>query len=159
MIESREEIAATRSASRAFVRRRARAAAVVAAVPVPGLDILVDAGLLVDVISRVNRNFGLTPQQLDELDTPRKLAAYRIIRRVGARFAGRLITVDLVVRALAAIGVNLGVEFAAKYLPIAGSVISSLLSYRIFRHLAYAHIDECVRISEELLAHPREPSS
>lgn len=153
MIESHEQIAAARRVSRAFVRRRARAAAVVAAVPIPGLDILVDAGLLVDVISRINRNFGLTPRQLDQLDTPRKLAAYRIIRRVGARFAGRVITVELVVRALAAIGINLGVEFAAKYLPIAGSVISSVLSYQVFRRLADAHIDECVQIAGELLEH------
>jgi uncharacterized protein (DUF697 family) len=154
VIRTAEEIAEVRRVSRALVRRRAKAAAAIAVVPLPGLDIAVDAALLVDIIPRISRSFGLTPEQLDKLESPRRMAAYKVIRRVGARFAGAVITADLIARTLATIGVELAIESVTKYLPIAGAVVSSVISYQVFRRIADAHIEECVKIVQTLIEEP-----
>jgi len=151
VIRTSDELDEVRRTSRALVRRRAKAAAVAAAVPVPGLDIAVDAALLIKVIPQISRSFGLTPEQLDKLDSPRRMAAYKVIRKVGAKFAGTVITAELVARTLATIGLDLAIESVAKYLPFAGAVVSSVISYQVFRRIADAHIEECVKIVQAMM--------
>jgi hypothetical protein len=152
VITTAEELEQVRRASRAMVRKRARAAAAMAVVPIPGVDIAVDVALLADVIPRISRSFGLTREQLDKLEGPRRLVVYKTIRRVGARFAGYVITAELVARALATVGLSLAVESVTKYLPIAGSIVSSVISYQVFRRIADRHIDDCVKIVQSLIA-------
>ena len=51
--------------SRKLLHKRAVIAAAASAVPVPGLDWAVDAAMLSRLIPEINREFGLSPQQLD----------------------------------------------------------------------------------------------
>ena len=57
--------------SRKLLNKRAMVAAAASAVPVPGLDWMVDAAMLSKLIPEINKEFGLTPQQLDQLE-PKK---------------------------------------------------------------------------------------
>ena len=57
--------------SRKMLHKRALLAGAVSAVPVPGLDWAVDAAMLSKLIPEINKEFGLTPQQLDSLN-PKK---------------------------------------------------------------------------------------
>ena len=56
-------------ASSKLLHRKALMAAMASAVPVPGLDMAVDAALLSRLLPRINAEFGLTPEQLDRILT------------------------------------------------------------------------------------------
>lgn len=151
MIESLEELERVRHNCQALVRRRARVAAALAAVPVPGVDLAGDLALLLEVIPAINRRFGLTPEQIESLENPTKVVIYRVIRKVGARFVGQMVTADLIISGISTFGVSLAAEAVAKYVPFAGTVVSGVLAYAIFTRIAYSHIEECVRVTRQVI--------
>jgi hypothetical protein len=51
-----------------MVTSRAGLSAGAAMVPIPGADIGADVTLLLEMIPAINRKFGLTPEQIDQLD-------------------------------------------------------------------------------------------
>lgn len=61
-VDNVEEI---RQRCRRMVSRTAVLAGGAGLVPVPGLDIAVDIGLLTGLMGRINHAFGLTPEQID----------------------------------------------------------------------------------------------
>ena len=136
---------------RRMVSRRATVAAGVAMVPVPGIDWLTDVAVLAKLIPDINHAFGLTPAQVERLAPDRQLVVYKAISAGGGLLIGRLITRDLVMRALRLVGVRLTTQQAAKYVPIAGQAVSAALTYSALRYVCEQHIRQCVAISEQLL--------
>ena len=84
---------------RKILHRRALVAAAAGAVPVPGLDWAVDAALLTRLIPRINAEFGLLPDQLDQLTPHERERVQKAIAMVGSVLIGKLITRDLVLKA------------------------------------------------------------
>jgi uncharacterized protein (DUF697 family) len=153
MIHTLEELDRTRRACRRMVRNRARAAAALSTVPLPGFDIAGDIAMLLELIPAINREFGLAPEQLEQLDGRWRIAIQRVVRRVGARFAGMAVTQEMITAALGRMSAQLAVESAVKYVPVAGSMIAAGIAYHAFRAIAYAHVDECTRVLREVLQH------
>ncbi len=61
MITSKEELDAVRLHCKAMVKKRALASGTMTLLPVPGVDIAADVGLLLELLPAINRQFGLTP--------------------------------------------------------------------------------------------------
>lgn len=147
-----EELDQTRRKCRRMVRQRARAAAALATVPLPGVDLAGDVALLLQLIPAINREFGLAPEQLEQVGAPWRIAVERVVRRVGARFVGMAVTKEMIAAALARLSVQLAAESAVKYVPFVGSAVAAGIAYHAFRAIAYAHVDECTRVLREVLA-------
>ncbi len=130
-----------------MVLRRAATSAGASVIPLPGLDIAADVGLLVKLLPAINRKFGLTPEQIEKLEPERKLVVYALISRGGKSLVGRAITKKLVLIALKRIGVQMTVKQAAKYLPFAGQVASAFLGFGAMMYLGTSHIDECYQVA------------
>lgn len=135
---------------RRMVRRRALLAAGVAMVPVPGLDWLTDVGVLVELLPRINQQFGLTPEQIERLAPERRLVVYKAISAGGGMLIGKLVTRDLVLMLLKMVGVRLTTQQAAKFVPIAGQAVSAALTYSALRFVCEQHIRQCIDISRQL---------
>ena len=143
----REVDAATRRA-RARLTKTAAFASAAAVIPLPGLDIAVDAAALIKLIPEINREFGLTPLQIEQLSPNKQLIIYKAIVAVGGAMVGKLITRDLVIEALKAVGVRLTVKQVAKYIPLAGQALSAAIGFAAMQYVGRAHIRECVRVIE-----------
>ncbi len=139
--------AATRRA-RARLTRTAAWASAASVIPLPGLDIAVDAAALIKLIPEINREFGLTPAQIEQLSPNKQLIVYKAIVAVGGAMVGKLITRELVVEALKAVGVRLTVKQVAKYVPLAGQALSVAIGYAAMQYVGRAHIRECARVVE-----------
>lgn len=150
-VANHEDLAKVRRDCRRMCRNRARAAAAIAAVPIPGAGIAGDVALLLQLIPAVNRAFGLAPEQLERLDSPMRIAVQRVLRRAGARFVGMAVTREMVIDALARMSVQLAASSALKYVPVAGTVVAGTLAYHAFRAVGYAHVDDCTRVVRALL--------
>ena len=148
---SPREIEAVVRHCRALVNRRGLLAAGVSAVPLPGLDWVTDVAVLMRLIPEINHAFGLTPEQIERLAPDRQVVVYKAISAAGGLLIGKLVTRDLVLRALRLVGVRLSAQQAAKYVPIAGQAISAALTYSSLRYVCEQHIQQCVAISRELM--------
>lgn len=131
---------------RKLLNRRALAAAAASAVPVPGLDWLVDAALLTRLMPAINAEFGLAPEQLDQLPKHKREQVQKAVSVVGSMLIGKFITKDLVIRAAAVVGKRLTAKQATKYVPIAGQALSALIGYTAIRYLGEEHIKDCVQV-------------
>ena len=134
--------------TRKLLNRRALVAAAASAVPVPGLDWMVDAALLSKLLPEIIALFGLTPVQLDKLPQHKREQVQKAVSVVGSMLIGKFITRDLVIRAVQAVGVRLTAKQAAKYVPLAGQAVSALIGYTAIRYLGEEHIRDCVQVAQ-----------
>lgn len=135
---------------RRLVTKRALVAAGVAVVPVPGVDWLTDVAVLLKLIPEINREFGLTPDQIERLAPDRRVVVYKAISAGGSLLVGKLITRDLVLHALRVVGVRLTTQQAAKYVPLAGQAASALLTFTALKYVCEQHIRQCMEVSRRL---------
>jgi uncharacterized protein (DUF697 family) len=136
---------------RRLVNKRALLAAGVAVVPIPGVDWVTDVAILLRLIPDINRAFGLTPEQVERLAPDRRLAVYKAVSAGGGLLVGKLVTRELVMQLLKLVGVRLTTQQAAKYVPIAGSAVSALLTFSSLKFVCEQHIQQCAAVSRQLL--------
>jgi hypothetical protein len=137
---------------RKMVSRRALASAGAVLVPLPGVDLAADIALLTQLIPAINREFGLTPGQIEDLSPRMKVLVYKAVVAFGGAMVGRLITRELVLRALAIVGMRVTTKTAAKLVPIAGQAVAAGLSYSAMRLVGESHVRDCRRVIEAVLA-------
>lgn len=144
-------IALVRERCRRLVRRRAMVSAGVSAVPIPGLDVVSDLGMFARLIEEVNREFGLTHEQVERLHPKFKLIAYEAAVGVGGMMVGKLITRELMLQLLKRAGVKAAARQASKLVPLAGQLVSAAIGFVAFRQIGYQHVDACAVVARELL--------
>ena len=135
--------------SRKLLNKRAMVAAAASAEPVPGLDWAVDAALLSKLIPEINKEFGLTPAQLDQLSPHKREQVQKAVTMVGSVLIGKLISRDLVIKAATKIGMRLTTKQLAKYVPFAGQIVAAAVGFAAIRYLGEEHMKDCVRVARE----------
>jgi uncharacterized protein (DUF697 family) len=135
--------------SRKLLNKRALIAAAASAVPVPGLDWAVDAAMLSKIIPEINREFGLSPAQLDQLDPRQRDQVQKAVAMVGSVLIGKFISKDLLITAAQKIGVRLSTKQLAKYVPFAGQIVSAAVGYAAIRYFGEEHMKDCIRVARE----------
>jgi uncharacterized protein (DUF697 family) len=154
-----DDLQAIAARCRKKVARRALLAAGVAMVPVPGLDWVTDVGVLVELLPAINREFGLTPEQIARLAPDRRLVVYKALSAGGGMLIGRIVTRDLVLKLLRMVGVRLTTQQAAKFVPIAGQAVSAALTYSALRYVCEQHIRQCIEVARLLQLPAPEPAA
>ena len=135
--------------SRKLLHKRALLAGAVSAVPVPGLDWAMDAAMLSKLIPEINKEFGLTPQQLDSLNPKKREQVQKAVAMVGSILIGKLISRDLVIAAATKIGMRLTTKQLAKYVPFAGQIVAATVGYAAIRYLGEEHMKDCIRVAQQ----------
>ncbi len=154
--KSLTELDRIRASCKTMVRRRAATSGGMSLIPIPGVDIAGDVGLLLQLIPAINQKFGLTPEQIDELDPRHKVLIYAMLKKVGSDLAGRAITKQLAVAALRKVGVRLATKQVLKYVPFAGQAAAVALSVTAMMYLGNSHIDACYEIARGAIKHEPE---
>lgn len=135
--------------SRKLLNKRALVAAAASAVPVPGLDWAVDAAMLSRLIPEINKEFGLSPAQLDKLEPKKRDQVQKAVAMVGSVLIGKFISRDLVIKAATKIGVRLTTKQLAKYVPFAGQIVSAAVGYAAIRYFGEEHMKDCIRVARQ----------
>jgi uncharacterized protein (DUF697 family) len=145
-----DEIARVREQCRALVKKRAAISAGVAAVPLPGVDILADLAAFATMVEEINMAFGLTPQQIERLQPRVRIVVYEAVASLGGMLVGKLITRGLVLRIFKKSGIKLAAKTVAKVVPLAGQVASAAIGFVLFRQMGYQHVDACVKVVQQV---------
>lgn len=132
--------------SRKLLNRRALAGAAASAVPVPGVNWLVDTTLMAKLVPAISAEFGLSPEQIARLPQRKREQVEKSAREVGSIVIGKYITRDLIIRMAAAVGRRLTIRQAAKYVPFAGQAVAAAIGYTAIRYLGEQHIRDCVEV-------------
>jgi len=140
------DIDAVRERCRKLVRRRAMVSAGVAAVPVPGLDVLSDMRLFAQLIDEINHEFGLSDEQIGHLRPTFKLIAYEASVGVGRMVIGKVVTRELVSHALRRAGMKTVARQAVKTAPFVGQLAAAGLGFFAFRQIGYQHVEACAKL-------------
>ena len=135
--------------SRKLLHKRALMAAVASAVPVPGLDWAVDAALLSKLIPAINKEFGLAPEQIDQLDPGKREQVEKAVTMVGSVLVGKFISRDLVIKAATKIGSRMATKQLAKFIPLAGQLVAASVGYAAIRYFGEEHMKDCIRVAQQ----------
>ncbi|MFC0251631.1 hypothetical protein ACFFJK_06995 [Massilia consociata] len=144
------EIELVRERCREMVRTRALMAAGVAAVPLPGLDVLSDLTTFTVLVEEVNKEFGLSQEQIERLHPRLRILAYQAAASVGGMLVGKLVTRKLVLLVFRRVGIRIAAKTVAKLVPIAGQVASAAIGFALFRKMGDQHVEACAKVAREL---------
>jgi uncharacterized protein (DUF697 family) len=134
-----------------LVNKRALLAAAGAVVPLPGLDIVVDVGLLAGMVPEISKRFGLAKEQVDEYDEATKLFVFELVRQTGAKLVARNVTRDTVLSLLKKMGVQTTGKRFSRFIPIVGSLVSGGIGFAAMRYLGKSHVDECYEVAKRIV--------
>ncbi|GHB08927.1 hypothetical protein [Salinicola rhizosphaerae] len=151
MINSIEELDAIKKSCHSMVTKRSSLSAGAAIIPIPGVDIGSDVAILMEIIPKINRKFGLSPEQIEELDSDTKLLVMTAISNVGSQMAGKYITKELIVMLLKKMGAKIATKSVSKYVPIIGSIVAGGISFTAMKYMGNSHIDDCYEIVREAM--------
>jgi len=143
-------IESTRTRCLALVKKRAAMSAAVAAVPVPGLDLLADITGFAALVDQINAEFGLTQNQIERLHPRLRVIAYKAAASVGGMLVGKLVTRGAVARLFRLVAGRMAVKTTAKMVPLAGQIASAAIGYTLFKRMGAQHVEACVKVVQEL---------
>nr|WP_298376107.1 hypothetical protein [uncultured Halomonas sp.] len=156
MITCKKELERVKKECKSMVTKRASLSAGAAVIPLPGVDIGSDIALLVEMIPAINKKFGLTPEQIEQMDTETKLLVMGIISNIGSQMAGKTITKKIITSVLKKMGVKVATKSVAKYVPIIGPVVSGTISFGGMKYIGNSHVDDCYQIVSQLIKENEE---
>lgn len=147
MIESLEELEAIKQSCRSMVTKSSSLSVGTAVIPIPGLDIGSDVAILMRLIPKINEKFGLSPEQIDGMDTQSKLFVMTAISNTGSKLAGKYITKKLIVMLLRNMGVKVASKGVAKFVPFVGSAVAGGISFTAMKYMGNSHVEDCYQIA------------
>lgn len=151
MPETPRDVDAVVRRCRKIVTRRALVSAGAAVVPIPGIDVAVDLGMLMKMLNEINAAFGLTPAQIEALAARRRLTAYKAITAIGSSTIGRVVTRELALALLKRVARRIAASAAVRFVPLAGQALAAGLSFAAIKYIGHRHIEDCAAVARRVI--------
>ena len=142
-----EELEQVKTECMKLVNKRAVLSGVAAAVPLPGVDISADITIMVELLTEINKRFGLSGEQISQLDFERKKVLLVIISSVGNELAGKTISATVVRSVLKKVSNKIAARQVSRLVPLAGQALSAGISFAAMRYLGRQHVEQCYQIA------------
>lgn len=143
-----KELDTIKEQCRTLARKRALVSAGVAVVPVPFLDVMVDASMLTVLIPEISHRFGLAPEQIETFDAETKKVVWSEVAKRGSQFIGLVVTRTLVRQSVQNMATKVISKQVAKFIPFGGQMVAAGLGYFVLRRIVYQHIDDCYEVAK-----------
>jgi len=157
MINTIQELNLARDECYALVKKRAKFSAATSAIPVVGLDIAADIGILLKLVPAINERFGLSRQQVAGYSP----AVREIIagaeggsqnkNGAGMSMVGAEITKTLITYALRKIAGRAVKKQVLKFVPFFGWAANSVIGFRAMRFVGNSHVDDCYDAAKRVI--------
>ena len=145
--ENMEELERVKQECLQLVNKRAVLSGAAAVVPLPGIDISADIAIMVELLTEINRRFGLSEEQLSRMDLERQKVLLVIISSVGNELAGRTVSASMVRSLLKRISNRVVAKQVSRLVPLAGQAVSAGVSFAAMRYLGRNHVEQCYQIA------------
>ncbi len=134
-----------RSECLALAKKRAFISAGASAIPIPFFDVVVDAGILTDLLPEISAKFGLAPEPQEMFDLATRDVDWREVRSRGLTFAGLVTQRGIVRGTIQGFGMRLVTRQVVKFIPLGGSIVAATMGYTVFKKIAGDHVDKCYK--------------
>lgn len=104
-----------------------------------------------ELLPSINRKFGLSPEQIDQLDQETKKQIFVILSSLGSKLMGKTITKEVVTLLLKKVGTRVAAKQVTKYIPFIGQAVSAGISFTAMKYLGNSHIDECYEVCKRVI--------
>jgi uncharacterized protein (DUF697 family) len=155
LVNTIKELDAIRQECYSMVTTRSSASAAAAIVPLPGADIGADVLILLEMIPLINHRFGLSAEQVNQLDAQTKQLILVGATSIGSSMIAKTVTKEVIMQALKAVGVRVAAKQVAKYIPIIGSAAAAGLSFTAMKYVGNSHVDDCYNIAKRVIESKR----
>ena len=133
-----------------LAKKRAYCSAGAAIVPVPFFDVVIDVGILSQLIPEINARFGLSPEQISVYDPATKQVHWHELRKRGVEFSGLVVARTAVKKSINNAAAKYITKQVTKFIPLGGQAIAAGLGYFVMKKVADAHIEDCYRLAKSI---------
>lgn len=145
--KSRAELEQVKTECLRLVNQRAVVSGVAAAIPLPGIDFTADVVIMAELLTEINRRFGLSEEQLQSMDPERLRVLLVIITSVGSEIAGKTVSTTTIRSLLRNMSSRIVAKSGGKYVPLVGQAVSAGISFAAMRYLGMHHVEQCYEIA------------
>lgn len=138
-----------------LVKSRAKVSAGMATIPVPFLDVAVDATLLTKLLPEISERFGLIESKADAAHIDSKDDRFNSFKDSILSFGGLVATRGIAKKTFQGFGGRMLTRQIKKFIPLGGTVVAATMSYMVFKKIAFNHIDECYKLAKKLQKNPK----
>lgn len=132
----------------ALVAEQAKYSAGAAIVPIPLVDLVVDAGLLTKLLPQISEKFGLVDTKAMNLNAQEDSLHHFKDRAMA--FGGLMLTRGIVKKTITGFGGRIVAQQVTKLVPFGGQIVSATMGYMIFKKIATDHINECYEAAKRI---------
>ncbi|MBL8322923.1 MAG: hypothetical protein JNJ93_11720 [Acinetobacter sp.] len=133
-----------------LAKKRAYFSAGAAIVPVPFFDVVIDVGILSQLIPEINARFGLSPEQISVYDPATKQVHWHELRKRGVEFSGLVVARTAVKKSINNAAAKYITKQVTKFIPLGGQAIAAGLGYFVMKKVADAHVEDCYRLAKSI---------
>lgn len=151
LIKSLAELDRIRDECKLMVTKRSAVSAGAAVIPLPGLDIGTDVALLVEMLPAINSKFGLTPQQIEQMDTRSKRLIVVAVTSIGSDVIGKFVSRTMVMSVLRKMGAKVATKSVTRFIPFVGQAVAATISFGVMKMVGNGHIEDCYQVCRQAL--------
>ncbi len=150
-----EELNRIYDEAKSMVTKRATMSGLTAAIPLPGVDVAADVTIMMELLPAINRKFGLSPEQIDQLDSNMKQQLLVIITSVGTEICkqliGKTVSKEVVTLLLKKVATRVATKQVTKFIPFIGQAVAASVSFGAMKYLGNSHVDECYAVCKRAI--------
>lgn len=152
---SKESLAKKREVAKKIVSWSAVASAANALNPVPGADVAVDVGVLLNMCNQIKSTYGLSDKQLTfvEQSNPNLMRSpeFMAMKQSIAKWVAQYAVAEGILALLKSMGARVAVKNIAKFLPFIGQAISAGIGYKMTTSFGEKYLEEAESYAENIL--------
>jgi len=133
-----------------LIKKRAYMSAGAAVIPVPFLDVLIDVGILSQLIPEISARFGLAPEQVSVFDPKTKQVQWDELRKRGVQFSGFVVARTAVKKSINNVAAKYITKQVTKFIPLGGQLIAASLGYFVMKKVAEAHVEDSYKLAKNI---------
>lgn len=133
-----------------LTKKRAYYSAGAAIIPVPFMDVVIDIGILSQLIPEINARFGLAPDQISVYDPKTRQVHWNELRKRGVEFSGLVVARTAVKKSLNNVAAKVITKQVTKFIPLGGQLIAASLGYFVMKKIAETHVEESYRLAKNI---------
>ena len=133
-----------------LVKKRAYISAGVAVIPVPFFDVVIDVGILSQLIPEINARFGLAPEQVTVYDPKTRQIHWEELKKRGIEFSGLVVARTAMKKSLNNVVAKLLTKQVTKFIPLGGQLVAASLGYVVMKKVAETHVEECYKLAKDI---------
>lgn len=133
-----------------MVKKRAKYSAGAAIIPVPFVDIAIDAGILTQLLPEISARFGLISERESAIDLDAKEMHWSEMKNRAVDFAGLMATRGVVKKTVQGYGGRIVAKQVTKFIPLGGQMVAATMGYMIFKKIANDHINQCYKLAKNI---------